>query len=188
MVITGRDIGRQRAERIERRLAAFTQLLVHVHFDLVHRHMARPFDHHLTAFGMRNLGQLTEGFQLRKLRGVIRVGNRARAEAIAEREADIIHPHDVANLFKMFVQERFLVVRQHPLRHDRPTARHNPAHAVSGEVDVSKAHAGMDGEIVNALLGLLNQRIAEYLPGKVLCNAVHFLQRLINRHRTDRHG
>jgi hypothetical protein len=45
----------------------------------------------------------------------------------------------------------------------------------------------MDGEIVDALLGLLDQRVAEHLPGQVLGNAADLLQRLVERHRADRH-
>jgi len=49
MIIAGRNIGGERPQRIERSFAAFLQLFFHVHFDLVHGHVARPFDHHLTA-------------------------------------------------------------------------------------------------------------------------------------------
>ena len=46
----------------------------------------------------------------------------------------------------------------------------------------------MDSEVVHALLGLLNQRIAEDLPCQIFGNTVHLLQCLIDRHGTDRHG
>ena len=65
--------------------------------------MARPFDHDLAAFGPSYLRQLTQRFKLGKLGAVIGVGNCPRAQAITEREADIIPPHNVANLFEMFV-------------------------------------------------------------------------------------
>ncbi len=45
----------------------------------------------------------------------------------------------------------------------------------------------MDGEVVHALLGLLDQGVAEQLPGQVLGDAVDLLQRLVDRHGTDRH-
>src|SRR5580700_6668861 len=47
VIVAGRDVGRERAERVERRLAAGGQLLVHVLLDLVHGHVARALDHHL---------------------------------------------------------------------------------------------------------------------------------------------
>src|SRR6185503_19505684 len=39
----------------------------------------------------------------------------------------------------------------------------------------------------DALLGLLDQRVAEDFPGQLLGLAVHLFQRLIDRHRPDRH-
>ncbi len=45
----------------------------------------------------------------------------------------------------------------------------------------------MDREIIDPLLGLLDQCVAEDLPGQVLGDAADLLQRLIDRHRTDRH-
>jgi hypothetical protein len=44
----------------------------------------------------------------------------------------------------------------------------------------------MDGEIVDALFGLFDQRVAEDVPGQVFGDAVHLFQRLIDRHRADR--
>src|SRR5438067_3556172 len=45
----------------------------------------------------------------------------------------------------------------------------------------------MDREIIDALLGLLDQRIAEQFPGQLLGLAADFFERLIDRHRADRH-
>ncbi|KAG1591861.1 hypothetical protein G6F46_014551 [Rhizopus delemar] len=45
----------------------------------------------------------------------------------------------------------------------------------------------MDGEVIHALLGLLDQRVAEDLPGECLGAAVNLLKRLVDRHGTDRH-
>ena len=45
----------------------------------------------------------------------------------------------------------------------------------------------MDCEIIDALFGLLNQRVAEHIPCQFLGLAVDFLQRLIDRHCADGH-
>ena len=45
----------------------------------------------------------------------------------------------------------------------------------------------MDGEVVHALLGLLDQGVAEDFPGQVLGLAVHLFQRLVDGHGADRH-
>ncbi len=46
----------------------------------------------------------------------------------------------------------------------------------------------MDGEVIDALLGLLDEGIAIQFPGKVFGFAVHFFERLIDGHGTDGHG
>ena len=56
VVVARRDVGGQRPEGIERRLAAFLELLVHVDLDLVHRHMAGALDHDLDVVFPGDLG------------------------------------------------------------------------------------------------------------------------------------
>ncbi len=46
----------------------------------------------------------------------------------------------------------------------------------------------MDGEVIDALLGLLDEGVAEEFPGEVFGFAVHFFERLINGHGADGHG
>ena len=45
----------------------------------------------------------------------------------------------------------------------------------------------MDGEVVDALLGLLDQRVLEHFPVQLGRVAIDLLQRLVDRHRADRH-
>ena len=78
-------------------------------------------------------------------------------------------------------------MRQAPLRHDRAAARDDAGDAVGGEVDVGQAHAGVDGEIVDALFALLDQRVLVELPGQLDRIAFALLQRLVDRHGADRH-
>ena len=68
-----------------------------------------------------------------------------------------------------------------PPRETMPVTRR----AVSGHV--AEQHAGVDGEVVHALLGLLDERVAVDLPGQVLGPAADLLERLVDRHRADRH-
>src|SRR5690606_7584221 len=60
--------------------------------------------------------------------------------------------------------------------------------AFGGHRDVGEAHPGVDGEVVDALFGLLDQGVAEDVPGEVLGDAADFLERLINRDCPYRHG
>lgn len=128
VIVARRDIGRQRPERVERRLAADFELLVHVLLYLVHRHMAGAFDHHLAVFRPGDLGQLSQCFQFGELRRIIRVGDRAGAQAIAERKGDVIGAADVADLLEMLVEKAFSMVMETPLRHDRTAARYDARH------------------------------------------------------------
>src|ERR1044072_8064513 len=45
VIVTGSDVGRQWTERVERGFMASLELLVHVLFDQVHRHVAGTLDH-----------------------------------------------------------------------------------------------------------------------------------------------
>ena len=57
-----------------------------------------------------------------------------------------------------------------------------------GHRHVAQQHAGVDGEVIDALLGLLDQRVAIEVPRQFLRAAADFFQRLVNRHGADRHG
>ena len=69
-----------------------------------------------------------------------------------------------------------------------PPRRDDAGHAVRGERDEAQQHAGVDGEVIHALLGLFDERVAEEFPGEVLGLAAHFFERLIDRHGADGHG
>jgi hypothetical protein len=77
------------------------------------------------------------------------------------------------------------VVRQTPLGHDRAAAADDAGHPVGGQRHVAQQHAGVDGEVVDALFGLFDQRVAEDFPGQVFGLAVDLFQRLIDRHGAD---
>ena len=46
----------------------------------------------------------------------------------------------------------------------------------------------MDGEVIDALLGLFDEGVAEDFPGEFFGFAADFFERLINRHGADGHG
>ena len=56
------------------------------------------------------------------------------------------------------------MMRETPLGHDRTTAADDPSHALRSQRNVTQAHARVDREVVHALLGLLDERVAEDLP------------------------
>ena len=116
----------------------------------------------------RRSRQLAERVELRELRLVVGVGGAARAQPVAEGERDVVGLHDLADLVEVRVEEAFLVVRQAPLGHDRAAARHDPGDALRRQRDVAQQHAGVDREVVDALLGLLDEGVAADLRRQVL--------------------
>ena len=188
VVVAGRDVGRERPERVERRFAAPLELLVHVLLDHVHGDVAGAFVHHLHAVAPRALGQFALRVQFGELRFVVRVGNRTGTQTVADGKAHVVRGHDFADLVPMRVEEIFLMMRETPLGHDRAAAADDAGHALRRQRNVSQQHAGMDGEVIHALLRLFDERVPVNLPGQFLRFAIHFFQRLINRHGADGHG
>ena len=126
----------ERPERVERRFAAGRELLVHVLLDLVHRHVAGAFDHHLHVLRPGALGQLAQRVELGELRLVVGVGDRAGAQAVAERIGDVVGLHDLGDLVEPLVEEALLVMREAPFRHDRAAAADDAGDALGGHRDV----------------------------------------------------
>ncbi len=149
--------------------------------------MARPFDHRLHVVLPRHLRELAQRAQLGHLRVVVGVGQRARAQAVAQRERDVVRLHDLADLLEVREQEVLAAVRHAPLGEDRAAARDDAGAPARRQLDELGQHAGVDGEVVDALLGLLDQRVAKQRPAQLLGDAAHLLERLVDRHRADRH-
>ncbi len=64
------------------------------------------------------------------------------------------------------------MVVQAPFGHDRTATADNSGHAVYRHRHHVQADTGMDGEVIHALLGLLDQCVAEQLPGQIFGNAI----------------
>ena len=188
VVIARGDVGGERSERVERGLVAPLQLLVHVLLDHVHRHVAGAFVHDLHAALPGAGGELALRLEFGELGIVIGVGDGTGTEAVADREADVIGGHDVADVVPVGVEEVLLMVREAPLGHDRAATGDDAGDATRGHRDVGQTDAGMDREVVDALLGLFDERVAEDLPGEVFGAAVDLLEGLIDRHGADRDG
>ena len=188
VVVARRDVGRERPERVERRLVAPLELLRHVLLDEVHGNVARPLVHDLHVVLPRDPVQLALGAQLGELGLVVGVRDRARAQTVAERERDVVLAHDLAELAEVGVEEVLLVMRHAPLGQDRAAARHDAGDPVDGQGHVAQQHARVHGEVVHALLALLDDRVAVNLPGQFLGHAADLLERLVDGHGADRHG
>src|SRR5207247_5266474 len=96
-------------------------------------------------------------------------GDGTGAQAVAEREGDVVCSHDLANLPEAVVEEVLLMMREAPLGHDRAAAGHDPGDAARRERDVAQQDTGVNGEVVDPLLGLLDERVSKNLPRQLFC-------------------
>src|SRR5207249_7826806 len=188
VVVAGRDVGGERAERVKRRFVTPLELLGHVFLDHVHRDVARTFVHHLHAVFPRAPGEFALDFEFGELRFVVGVGDCPWTESIADAEAHVIGGHDFANIVPVRVKETFLVLRQAPFGHNTAAAADDAGHAMRRERNEAQQHAGVNGEVINALLGLFDEGVAVNFPGEFLGFAADFFERLINRHGAYGHG
>ncbi len=100
-------------------------LLLHVHFDLIQRHMSRTFDHHLYILFPGPFGQRTQNAQFGKLRSIGGIMQATRAQTIAQRQGHVIAGADFQQTVKMGKEWIFLLMIQHPLRHQSPATGDN---------------------------------------------------------------
>eukprot|EP00968_Pinguiococcus_pyrenoidosus_P014072 scaffold1280_cov246-Pinguiococcus_pyrenoidosus.AAC.14 len=188
VVIARGDVRGERPERVERGLVAPVELVAHVLGDLVERDVARSLVHHLHVLLPRPLGELPLHLELSELSFVVGVLDAARAQSVSDGQADVVLVADVEDVVPVLVGEVLRVGREAELRVDAAAAGHDPRQALGSQRNEAKQHTGMDGPVVDALLGLLDERLAEDFPGEVLGDAVHLLQRLVDGHRADRQG
>ena len=84
MVVAGSDIGHQRPEHIEGGAVAEAFLQFDVGFDLIQRHVAGAFNHHLNTGILGTLGQFTENNQFLNLGTVGRIGQATGTETVSQ--------------------------------------------------------------------------------------------------------
>jgi hypothetical protein len=155
VVVTGEHIGDEGAQDIERCAVAERALDLGVPLDLIERDMAGAFDHDLDASAPGTFGEFAQGFEFGDLGGIGGVGQAAGAEAIADGECHVVFAEDVADVIPAFVHDVFLAVDEHPLGEERAASGDDADEAVFDVLEVSAADAGVDGEVVDALLGLM---------------------------------
>src|SRR6266487_2886775 len=186
VIVAGRDIGGERTEGVERRFVAPFELFLHVLPDHVHRDVAGTFVHYLHVLFPGALGQLALCVKLGELRFVVRVGDRTRPQAVADRKTHVIGGHDFTDRVPMGVEKTFLVMRQTPFRHDRAAARDDAGGAPRRHRDVAQKHSGVDGEVIDPLLRLFDKCVPINFPGQFFRASADFFQRLIDRYCADR--
>ncbi len=129
--------------------------------------------------------QLAQRLQFGELRRVAGVGHAARAQPVAQRKADIVLLENLANLIEVLVEQILLVILHHPFGQNRPAAAHDSGNALGGERNVLHQHAGVNGHVIHALLGLLFDHFQHHVDVQIL-HAAHAGERFIDRHGADR--
>mmetsp|Transcript_28442 Transcript_28442/g.60315 ORF Transcript_28442/g.60315 Transcript_28442/m.60315 type:complete len:519 (+) Transcript_28442:678-2234(+) len=126
--------------------------------------------------------------QLPELGFIIGIANATGAQAVPDAERDIILIADVQDVIPMLIGEVLGARGDAELGVDRTTAAHNTCEALRCERDEAQKHPCVDGPIINALLSLLDESLAEDFPGEVLGDAINLLQRLVDGYSSHRQG
>ena len=146
-----------------------------------------PLDHHLHVVLPGLLGEFAQRLQLGELRLVAGVRQAAGTQPVPQREAHVVLLEDLADVFEALVEHVLPVVLHHPLGQDGAAAADDAGDAPGGERNVLHQHAGVDGHVVHALLGLLFDHLQHHPRAEVL-HAPHARERFVDRHRADGHG
>src|SRR5690348_7804429 len=94
---------------------------------------------------------------------------------------------DFADLVEMFVEEILFLVMAHPNGKKRAAAADDSRDAIAHHGEEFAKHAGVDGHVIHALLGLLFDDF-EHDINREIFSAAHARDGFIDRHGADRDG
>ena len=77
-------------------------------------------------------------------------------------------------------------MREAPLREDRSATADDAGHPLRGHRDVAQQHSSMNGEVIDALFGLFDQRVAEPLQVEFF-GSPPSARSLVDRHAANRY-
>ena len=97
-----------------------------------------------------------------------------RTQSVTERKADIVGLHDFAHVFEVTVQKAFFMVRNAPFGHDGAASGYDTRNTINRHGNERQEHPSVNGEIVHALFGLLDQCVSKYFPIEVFGHSAHF--------------
>ena len=186
VVVARGDIRRHRTEHVERSLVADFLLTLHVHLNLIERHVTGTLDHDLHAAFAATVDEFAENVEFAELRGVRSVRQAARTESVTERHGDVVLDEDVEDLVPVRVKRILDLVLHHPLGHDRATARNNAHLALHRNRDVLEKKARMERHEVDALFGLRADDVQEERRIHLRDVALKTRNGLVDRHGAER--
>ena len=146
--------------------------------------MAGAFDHDLHVVLPGFLGQLAQSFQFGELGFVAGVGDAAGAQAVAQREADVVLLENLDDVVEALVEEILFVVVGHPLGEDRAAAADDAGDALRNQRQILDQHAGVDGHVIHALRGLLFDHF-EHDFGVQVFDSLHPRDGFVDRNGAD---
>jgi len=140
-----------------------------VGFDLVEGDVARPLDHHLDAGRLGPLGQLAQDDKLVDLGPVGGVGQASRPETVPQGQGHVVFFRDLQESVEVLEEGVFAVVVGHPLHGEGPAAGdhiHEPPFVLH-PFDGGAGYAAMDGDEVDAVLGVFDDPLEDVVHGHV---------------------
>ena len=188
VVVARTDVAHERPERVEGRVIAPLALIELVELDAGHRNVAGPLDHHLHVASTRPAVELPERPEFGELRRIVAVVEAARAQAVAERERQVVVRRNVEDLVKVLVEEVLPAEGLHPPGHHAASSGDDARQAAARKLDVGQEEPSVDRHVVDARPGLVLQDVPEDLPGERERIAACALERFVKRHGADGHG
>ena len=188
VVVARTDVAHERPERVEGRVIAPLALIELVELDAGHRNVAGPLDHHLHVASTRPAVELPERPEFGELRRIVAVVEAARAQAVAERERQVVVRRNVEDLVKVLVEEVLPAEGLHPPGHHAASSGDDARQAAARKLDVGQEEPCVDRHVVDARPGLVLQDVPEDLPGERERIAACALERFVKRHGADGHG
>src|SRR5581483_2068838 len=98
----------------------------------------------------------------------------AGTQTIAERERNVVGSHDLADFAETRVEKTHFVMRETTLGHNRAAATDDSGGAFRSHRNERQTHAGVNRKVIDALLGLFDQSVAEDFPGQLFRFAANF--------------
>ena len=187
MVIPRENVGHQGAQHIEWRLMANAFLQTHIGGNLIHGHVAGPFDHDLDILIPGPLCQSSQLDEFRNLSGIGAVIQAAGTEGVSQADGHIKLPQDVQNIIKVLIEWVFLARHLHPGKEKGAPPRDNvhlPLVSLKG-FHGPTVQTGVDGHKVHPFLGVGPHHLQEILRGNVQQILLQISDGIVHRNGTN---
>ena len=148
--------------------------------------MTWTFDKHLHILLPRTQAEFAHNLEFAQLSLVVGIVGAAGTHSVANADSHIVVGKNVADFIPVRVKEVFLVVVAHPLCHNASATRYAACETPVQCWQQMLEQTCVDSKVVNALLALLDKRVAVHFPSEFVCLAVYLLKCLIHRNSTHR--